>query len=173
MQNTCCHGTGIETNTHTLNNYLRGPCGKQTTSKELRCVLLKVTQCLWAEPEGIITARALGNQHMRTVCSPCAQSTPITSARHMKPPLLQRDRDPHRQSEDHRQREAKMDVLSFLQFISQACVFHQSSFPFPFYSDSELPQIHTYYSLQVCVVTAPPKHTALAMLGTFKYIIFL
>lgn len=113
MQNTCCHGTGIETNTHTLNNYLRGPCGKQTTSKELRCVLLKVTQCLWAEPEGIITARALGNQHMRTVCSPCAQSTPITSARHMKPPLLQRDRDPDRQSEDHRQREAKMDVESY------------------------------------------------------------
>ncbi len=62
--------------------------------------------------------------------------------------------------------------LSFVQFISPACVFHQSSFPFPFFSDSELPQTHTNYGLQVCVVTAPPKPTTLAMFGTFKYIIF-
>ncbi len=120
-----------------------------------------------------ITARALGNQHTRTVCSPCAQSTPITSARHMNP-LYYRGTESQTDGQKITDREKQKwtGKLSFVQFISPACAFHQSAFPFPFYSDSELPQTHTNYGLQVCVVTAPPKPTTLAMFGTFKYIIF-
>jgi len=107
-----------------------------------------------------ITVKALGNQHMRTVCSPCAQSTPITSARHIKPPSITEGQSVRQTvKRSPTEREAKMDGETIIcNFTSQ----YVSSELLPFFIVTQnFPKHRHTLWLQGCALTAPRTPTAL------------
>lgn len=133
----CITVHAVMTNTNTLNNHLKGSCKRKPPQKELRYVLLKVTQCLWAEPEGI-TAEYYGQSsgkstHENRLFSLCQVTSNHISQTHETPSITEGQRARHTVRRWPTEREAKMDreaIICTVHFTS-LCVSSEL-LPFPF-----------------------------------------